>query len=271
MGYHSTTPFLSEAGRIGEPSPACLAIPKKFDKAGKRGLTTGKVTCAKREDAATILSGVVKRAVEMLDKVIDRLIAAREAICSGKPTSVLAPGDLMGCWLRYRLSVCIDDPAVWFKGTFESRSVAEVIRRLVRPRNLLASNRITYVCEDSCPSESSHARVFATKNGVCIPKPNEVIYLCPPFWYPLNARFREMTLIHEAVHLTHCAATEDEGTRVTIGSPECLAQFVAAVNGKDLDPAFKGRCGWSSKCGTLPKACRDRFIREAPELPDWKP
>jgi hypothetical protein len=110
-----------------------------------------------------------------------------------------------------------------------------------------------------------------TEAGVCIPNPEEIIHLCPPFWTAAHAKFREQTIIHEAVHLTHCAATEDEGTRVTIGSPECLTQFVAATNGMVLDPEFKLRCGLTAKCGPIPKECRAIFRVKSSALPDWKP
>jgi hypothetical protein len=246
----------------------CEAIPAKYAIGGKRIVTNAKVECPTREDAATILRGVVKRAVEMLDRTIAELVSARESVCKqGVFPPKLRP--LMACWLKYRLSVCIDDPAAWTGGTFQSRTVAEVVRRLVRPRNLLASNQITYECRASCPDPSTYAAVNVTRGGVCIGTPEMRIRLCPPFWTAAHAKFREQTLIHEAVHLTHCAATEDEGTRVTIGSPECLTQFVASTNGKPLDPQFRLRCGFTTKCGgPIPKDCLKTRV---PEPPDWKP
>jgi hypothetical protein len=159
--------------------------------------------------------------------------------------------------------VCIDDLSVWTQGTFKSRSVAEVIRRLVRPRDLLAKNVVTYICDEAAtictpttnaytfPLEPDPAGGFRCIGGT----PALEIYLCPPFWNKAHAPYREQTIIHEAVHLTHCGR-EDETIGVTIGSPECLAQFVVATNGKKLDPKFLGRCGYSKKCGKWPKAVK---------------
>lgn len=246
----------------------CEAIPAKYAVGGKRNVTNTKVECPTRQDAATILRGVVKRAVQMLDRTIGELVSARQSVCSNGPfPPKLRP--LVACWLKHRLSVCIDDLAAWTGGTFQSRTVAEVIRRLVRPRNLLASNQIAYECVSSCASPTTLAVVNVAPGGVCVRTPEMRIRLCPPFWNAAHARFREQTLIHEAVHLTHCAAAEDDGTRVTIGSPECLAQFVASTNGKPLDRAFRLRCGFTTKCGgPIPKDCLKTRV---PELPDWKP
>ncbi|MGA7393492.1 MAG: hypothetical protein WBW78_12630 [Terrimicrobiaceae bacterium] len=279
MGYLSTDPAGTVArgagfaqatwrARGGLGDVTCEAIPKKYEKAGNKSVTKGKVECTTQEDAVKILRGVVKRAVEMLDRTIDELTAARESVCTtGTFPPKLRP--IMACWLKHRLSVCIDDITPWTGGPLQSRSVAEVIRRLVRPRNLLANNRITYECVSSCKSPTTYAWVDAAPGGVCLENPEERIRLCPRFWNPGHAKFREQDLIHEAVHLTHCAAAEDEGTRITIGSPECLAQFVASTNGKPLDPEFRLRCGFTTKCGgPIPKDC---LKTRPPEPADWKP
>lgn len=71
-------------------------------------------------------------------------------------------------------------------------------------------------------------------------------------WSSSRELFREQTIIHEAVHLTHCGM-EDLDTAVTIGAPECVAQFVVATNGKSLDPRFVRRCGYIDTCGRFPK------------------
>jgi len=271
--------YLSEIS-YGEPAPPrnelgvpvkCDEIPKKYDLESRKALTRGNVECATREDAVRILSGVVKRAVNMLDNTIGELKRAREAACRGEPLGWPNLSDVAACWLKHRLGVCIDDLSAWTKGPFESRTVAEVIRRLVRPRSLLARNGIAYVCEASCTSPSLYAWVRATNAGMCLRNPDRIIHLCPPFWNSEHAPYREQTIIHEAVHLTHCAANEDEGRRVSIGAPECLAQFVAATNGKKLHPEFLGRCGLTKKCGPIPKECRLRPTDKGKARPDWRP
>jgi hypothetical protein len=248
---------------------------------GSQALTAGRVKCPTRTDAQRILAPVIKKAVEMLDYTIAELTHARESACRGEPLGYPNLREVTACWLKYKLGVCIDDPAAWTAGTFSSRSVAEVIRRLVGPRDLLASNEIAYICDQTCRKPSTIAWTpAATKdkygNWHCIPTPDRVIHLCPPFWTDAQRPFREQTLIHEAVHLTHCAADEDSGTRVSVGAPECLAQFVAATSLQELDPGYVARCGFTNRCGPIPKQqfgrnCGVKTHAAPPPLPDWKP
>jgi peptidoglycan hydrolase-like protein with peptidoglycan-binding domain len=247
-----------------------------------RALTSARVQCPTRADAQRILAPVIKKAVEMLNHTIAELTHARDAACRGEPLGWPNLREVTACWLKYKLGVCIDDPATWIAGTFSSGSVAEVIRRLVRPRDLLASNEIVYICDQTCKKPSTIAWTHVAnrdKDGQlrCIPgAPDRKIHLCPPFWTDAQAPFREQTLIHEAVHLTHCAAAEDTGTRVSIGSPECLAQFVAATNLQALDPDFAERCGFTKRCGAVPRQqfgrnCGAKTAAAPPPLPDWRP
>ena len=263
----------------------CEAIPEKYTLRGKYRLTSGKVNCPTRADAVRILRTTIARAVEMLDNTIGELVRAREAACRGEPLGWPALGDVTACWLKYRLGVCIDDPSVWIKGAFrksetEPTPVAEVIRRLVVPRNLLATNQITYTCDCAPCNAGDNACVIVCHAGECIPTPDRIIRLCPPFWSDEHAPFREQTIIHEAVHLTHCAphgtcahSTTERATG--IGWPECLAQFVVATNGRRLDPGQRRRCGFTKRCGAVSEGCRQETrrggARSRRTLPDWKP
>ena len=264
------TPRNCDNGRF--PSPSVV----------NRALTSARVQCPTRADAQRILGPVIKKAVEMLDHTIEELTRARESACRGEPLGYPNLREVTACWLKYKLGVCIDNQAAWTGGPFSSRSVAEVIRRLIRPRDLLASNEIVYVCDPSCQKASTIAWTHVANKDKdrkwhCIPgAPDRVIHLCPPFWTDAQAPFREQTLIHETVHLTHCAAAEDNGTRVSIGSPECLAQFVAATNLQELDPDFVGRCGFINRCGPIPpqqfgRNCGAKTHTAPPPLHDWRP
>ncbi len=259
-------------------------------------LATGRITpftgartqCPTRADAFRILSTVVANAVAMLDNTIAELMHAREAACRGDVLGWPNLGDVTACWLQYKLGVCIDDIAAWTAAPSANKSVAEVIRRLVGPRNLIAANAITYVCEAACDAGTNAWVVVRTPAGECIRTPERTIHLCPPFWDPAHAPYREQTIIHETVHLTHCAGgVEDAARAASIGSPECLAQFVVATNGKKLDPGFVSRCGFTNRCGPIPQGLIQRGCggRPAPPvspdagkrrpaakgLPDWKP
>jgi hypothetical protein len=250
-------------------APQCEAIPEKYKLRDAKVLTGGFVNCPIPANAFQILRTTVRRAVEMLDNTIGELVRAREAACRGEPLGWPALGDVTACWLKYRLGVCIDDRSVWIKGAFrksvtEPPSVAEIIRRLVVPRNLLATNQITYICEPAgapgcAPNEHGEVANAFTRvriGGVCLQTPERIIHLCPPFWTNAHAPFREQTIIHEAVHLTHCAPHGTTERATGIGWPECLAQFVVASNGKRLDPGQSIRCGFTKRCGEVSKGCR---------------
>jgi len=248
--------------RRPKQAPQCEAIPEKYKpRDSKDKLTSGRVNCPTRADAVQILRTTVARAVEMFDNTIGELVRAREAACRGEPLGWPALGDVTACWLKYRLGVCIDDPSVWIKGAFrkseaEPTPVAEVIRRLVVPRNLLATNQITYLCEAACGAGVNAFVVVNNAAGDCIQTPDRVIHLCLPFWSQAHSEFREQTIIHEAVHLTHCAPHGGVERAIGIGWPECLAQFVVATNGKRLDPGQSLRCGFTNRCGAISKGCR---------------
>jgi hypothetical protein len=240
----------------------CEQIPQKYDLRDFRALTSGFAqNCPASANAARVLAPLVRNAVRMLDNTIGQLVRARNAACSGKPLGRPNLSDLTACWLKHRLGVCIDDPAAWIKGAFrqsqaEPTPVAEIIRRLVAPRNLLATNQITYRCEATCTTGFNAWVRSTTDDGQCIRTPDRVIHLCPPFWTAAQAPFREQTIIHEAVHLTHCAPHGNIRRATGIGWPECLAQFVLATNGKAIDPNQNLRCGFTSRCGAVSAGCR---------------
>ena len=247
---------------LSQASPQCEAIPEKYKLRDTNKLTSGRTNCPTQADAFQILRRTVARAVEMLDNTIGELVRARDAACRSGPLGWPALGDVTACWLKYRLGVCIDDLSVWIEGPFrksstEPTSVAEVIRRLVVPRNLLATNQITYVCEATCDRGVNAFTVVRT-GGECIRTPDRIIHLCPPFWSNEHAQFREQTIIHEAVHLTHCAPHRTTERATGIGWPECLAQFVVATNGKRLDRDQSRRCGFTTRCGAVSEGCRGR-------------
>jgi hypothetical protein len=206
-----------------------------------------------------MLQRVVAEAVKMLDTTINELMRARDAACLGAPLRSLGLDPVMACWLKYKLSVCIEDPSVWTDPstsvTATKKTVAEVIRRLMRPRDELATNQIAYICKAKCKKAGGIAYVRVRDDaGNCLTgTPREIVHLCPAFWSDAMAPYREQAIIHEAVHLTHCAGgIEDRRIAVTIGSPTCVAQFVAATNGKKLDPFEGFPCGTTNRCGAIP-------------------
>jgi hypothetical protein len=222
-----------------------------------RPFTSNKVfgQCAKRgvfgvTDPAGVISTAVARAVEMLDNTTSELLSARAAVCAGEAPAWPVLGDITADWLRNRLGVCIDDIRVWTAGTLVNRSVAEVIRRLMRVRNLIASNVITYVCNGPLCAQGDWAYVLI--DPTCQRTEPTVVRLCRNFWVPASgvdpkdhAEFQAQTIIHEASHLYHCTA---DARGSTIGVAECLAQFVAATNGSPLDPNFATRCAVTNRC-----------------------
>ncbi len=142
--------------RYGEPPLTARACDNKVripSLVAITPFTTKKLfgTCAKRSpfgisDPGKVIAAAVARAIEMLDNTIGELVNARSAVCAGQTPAWPLLGDVTLEWLRNRLGVCTDDIGVWTAGTLVNRSVAEVIRRLTRVRNLIASNAIMYVC-----------------------------------------------------------------------------------------------------------------------------
>jgi hypothetical protein len=258
-------------GFFGEPLPAPRVCDNRHlpEKGAVQALTARKVACTQQTafditDPFGALSRAVARAVTMLDETIGNLVNARNAVCAGKtPARPLLGklGDIYWDWLRNRMGVCIDDIRVWTAGTFVNGSVAEVIRRLVRVRNLIASNSLRYSCSSPrCEPKFWAFVIVRNSAGNCLPgTPQMLIRLCRAFWCPairddgkpvppeVHAEFQAQTIIHEASHLTHC--TEDLRGH-TIGVAECLAQFVAATNGSPIDPNFTARCSTTTRCGS---------------------
>ena len=231
----------------------------------------GKVACSESSahgvvNPINVLKKARERALDMLDNTLDELANARRAVCAGAAPAWPLLGDITICWLKNGLGVNTDDIRVWTAGTFEPiRSVAEVIRRLVRVRNLLGSSGLRYSCTSPRCETGEWAFVTArdATTGNCLPgTPLMLIRLCEAFWVPallrnekppngkrvpkeVHAEFQAQTLIHEASHLTHC---NDKEQGRTIAVPECLAQFVAATNGSPLDSHFVDRCVGTNRC-----------------------
>jgi hypothetical protein len=247
---------------LGEPQPAPRACDNRRipERTAVRALTASRVACTQHNafgvtDPVGVISRAVARALEMLDNTIGELVNARNAVCAGAAPAWPLLGDVTLDWLRNRLGVCIDDIRVWTAGTFVNRSVAEVIRRLVRVRNLIGSNGLRYSCSSPRCEPGDWAFVIVRDAaGNCLPgTPQMLVRLCRSFWEPapgvapaVHAEFQAQTIIHEASHLTHCNAPDRRGH--TIGVAECLAQFVAATNGSPLDPIFATSCATTNRC-----------------------
>jgi hypothetical protein len=247
-------------GGFGEPAPLVCNNARIPPLATIRPFTNNKIfgTCQSRgvfgiTDPGAVIRAAVTRALEMLDHTIGDLVNARTRVCAGEaPASVLDAVTLD--FLRNRLSVCVDDIRVWTAGTFVNRSVAEVIRRLTRVRNLIASNVITYVCNG--PECESGDWAYVLIDPTCQRTEPTIVRLCRLFWIPAtgvsaadHAEFQAQVIIHEASHLYHCTA---DATGSTIGVAECMRQFVAANNGSPQDADFATRCPGSTRCAPAP-------------------
>jgi len=274
--YYSNSEWESKA----MPRPKALTTPQACNEQGipgripipKKVPTTGKVQCTKAQafgvtDPFGVVSRAVKRALEMLDNTIKKLVEARKAVCGGATPASLVD-EITLCLLKNGLSVNIDDIRVWTAGTFVNGSVAEVIRRLIRVRNQIAENDNRYFCDNGrCDPGKPPVCSPGTWAWVCMPDPcpkgakgvDRIIHLCRDFWIagpvPLedHAEFQAQTIIHETSHIYHC--TRDPRTidfpknsGRTIGLAECLSQFVAATNCSPIDPSFSSDCIGINRC-----------------------
>jgi hypothetical protein len=229
-----------------------------------RRLTPPRVACSKRsafnqtDDPFGVISRAVTRAIEMLDNTIDELTNARNAVCQGATPAWPLLGDITLCLLKNGLSINTDDIKAWTANAFVNRSVAEVIRRLVRVRNLIGSNGIRYSCSSpDCKPNDWAFVIVRDSSGQCLPgTPQMLVRLCRQFWVPkrgvdpkVHAEFQAQTIIHEASHLTHCNPHHSKiKSSRTIGGAECLTQFVAATNGSPIDPDFAKDCIGMKRC-----------------------
>jgi hypothetical protein len=254
------TPLRTASGTLPAPR-TCSPISIPFEPATFQPVSSNRVGCPSPVFGVADPEGVIRRAaaraIEMLENTIAELTHARKAICDGGPSAWPALGDVTARWLKFCLSVPIDDIRAWTAGPFKNLSVAEIIRRLIRVRNLLASGELTYTCAPA----HCHTCVTGDWAFVCVfddcegKTPPMIVHLCKCFWLPGNkykgrpgekvdaathAELQAQTLIHEASHLTHCTGDFDR-TR-TIGGAECLAQFVAATNNSPIDPCFMHFC-----------------------------
>lgn len=254
--------------RYGEPPPTPRTCDNKTPIPGLDPVTpfdTKKLfgTCAKRSpfgkaDPGKIIAAAVSRALEMLDNTIGELVNARNSVCAGQAPVWPLLGEVTLDWLRNRLSVCVDDIGVWTAGTMVNRSVAEVIRRLTRVRNLIASNAIVYVCHGPQCARGDWAYVLL--DPACKDTEPTIIRLCKNFWVATvdektHLEFQAQTILHEASHLYHCTG---DARGSTIGVAECLSQFVAATNGSPLDPRFEKRCAVTNRCSGVAVAGQPR-------------
>ncbi|HEY2148242.1 MAG TPA: hypothetical protein VGH32_09915 [Pirellulales bacterium] len=256
---YETWEYEAELDRPATARPA----PRKCDERGiparEPRRPIGKIAGSKASvlgvaDPIGVLKRARERALDMLDGTIDQLLNARKAVCAGATPAPPLLSPIAFCWLKDGVGVNTDEIRVWTAGPFEPlRSIAEVIRRLVRVRNLLGSSGLRYSCTSpNCGT----AWAFTTAHiaaGKCTPM--MLIRLCRPFWIAgdgvseaTQAEFRAQTLIHEASHITHCNVAE---TGRTIAVPECLSQFVAATNDGPLDPNFVDRCVRTGRCRDL--------------------
>ena len=247
--------------RYGEPPPTPRTCDNKVPIPALHTVTpftTKKLfgTCAKRSpfgitEPGTVIAKAVARALEMLDNTIGELVNARNGVCAGQAPGWPLLGDITLEWLKDRLRVCVDDIGVWTAGTLVNRSVAEVIRRLTRVRNLIASNAIVYVCHG--PQCARRDWAYVLIDLTCKRTEPTIIRLCRNFWVAtvdpnIHAEFQAQTILHEASHLYHCTS---DARGSTIGVAECLAQFVAATNGSPLDQRFEARCAATNRCGAV--------------------
>jgi hypothetical protein len=267
MGY-----FGHPVHTYGEPPgpPACnnQSIPPTRPLITVQPLTAHKVLACRPSNAFNVanpfdvLTQAVARAVAMLDNTINRLVTARAAVCQGTAPTPALLDDPSWTFMRRRLNVCVDDPQVWRAGAFTNLSVAEIIRRLARVRDLIASNGILYICNPANCDDGGGCGpgTWAFVCMFCDGGPERsVIRLCHDFWIAGqgvsaadHAEFQAQTIIHEASHLYYCTVdrppNQPNWFGFTIGVAECLTQFVAISNGAPIDPDFVAHCTESNRC-----------------------
>ena len=146
-------------------------------------------------------------------------LVPRNAVCGGTTAAWPLLGGITLDWLRNRLGVCIDDFRT--AGTLVNRSVTEVIRRLMRVRNLIASNVITYVCNSPECDQYTWVYVIVVGSpghlGFGFGGPGALRIVRPIFWPQNSVRLKGQPGDVEVKALARRFPIQQEGHHVHLG------------------------------------------------------
>lgn len=190
-------------------------------------------TAMRTNDPAGVLAAADRRAIQLLDSVIDTLEHGRNRVQSGAPAAWPTISDTVAVALRDRLRLDPSDPDVWTGSG--AGSVEIIVRWFGNIRGLLESGRLRYICISPGCDPGDWAFTFAGERTV---------RLCRPFWGGSDDD-QALTLIHEVAHLYY--GLEDSGGGP--GNVHCLEQFVADLHGIPIQPEFAGSCRLSPAAG----------------------
>ncbi|MCP4119908.1 MAG: DUF4157 domain-containing protein [Desulfobacteraceae bacterium] len=147
-----------------------------------------------------------RRAIELLDDIIEELQSARRQIRRGQPIDSTTLSDCVGAQLRAQFNLNPEDRTIWT--SHDARSVHTLIRRFQLTRRMLNRGFLRYVClgpanltTANCPGYSGPccgAGVWA-----CACPTTARIYLCQRWWNGADTSpdMRALTLIHETFHI----------------------------------------------------------------------
>jgi len=209
------------------------------DPAGRdAAIITGDVT-----DPIAVITAANERAVELLGFAIDTLAEIRKKVVDGAAPAWPTFGDAVGVALRDRLRINPEVRSVWTEPPpGRPGTVAFAMRWLGRIRELLDGGDLWYRClARSCgPGDDPDTADCCDPGSFAYVIPGDhpfLIRLCMPFWNA-SPDDRALTLIHETSHIYY--DTKDKGGGM--GVAECIAQFVADLNGITIDPQFAHAC-----------------------------
>ena len=178
-----------------------------------------------------------KRAIELLDTIIEELEGARNDILNGEEIAWPTIADVVALELRNRFKMNPDSRRVWTgRG---AGTVYVLIKRYKAVRKILDGGWIRYTCLAPAIITTSTCTGPACQGGTRAVSCENFyrIFLCRPWWSD-PADEQAMTLLHEGFHI-YFGFIGDTGN---LGNAHCYEQFVYDLNGLTVPAAYVGMC-----------------------------
>lgn len=178
-----------------------------------------------------------KRAIELLDTVIEELEGARNDILNGEEIAWPTIADVVALGLRNRFKMNPDSRRVWTgRG---AGTVYVLIKRYKAVRKILGGGWIRYTCLAPAKITTSTCTGPACQGGTRAVSCENLyrIFLCRPWWSD-PADEQATTLLHEGFHI-YFGFIGDTGN---LGNAHCYEQFVYDLNGLTVPAGYVGIC-----------------------------
>ncbi len=206
---------------------------------------TGRVREIVGDDPVAIVRSADARAIQLLDRAIEGIVHARSQVTNWGTPAWPVVSDALAAAVGNRFGIDPADREVWISTRrhtpLGSPTIALLLYRLRRTREVLAGGRIRYRCLDRppCPRMSQPGEVVLGAEAFGEYGAN-LIFLCEGFWRTnLTDDDRAIILVHEAFHIYFGGI--DRGRNMW--NAHCVDQFIADLNDIPIREDYQGACG----------------------------